>query len=566
MKTPPPTWCPECRAQRRMIWRNERSLYKRKCDVSGHTEDIISIYSPDREMVVYDRSYWKSDAWNPLDSGQEYDFQRPFFAQLDRLLHRVPLIALFNENTVNSEYTNHVFEMKNCYLVFGAWLDENVHYSSKVGQSRECMDVTGCTSLEQAYEDTFCSRSYDLKFSYQSSDCVSSALLYNCRNCEYCFLSTNLRNKKYCIFNKPYSKEAYLEKLKEFDLGSYTTVQRLREELRKLDLFSVHRFAAIEKSVNVTGDNLSEAKNCLYCFDFSQRIEDSKYIVHGALDFKDSYDGYGVGMGELHYEVVDSGIQASRVAFGVVVYSSHDVFYSINCKSCHHLFACIGLRNKQYCILNKQYTKEEYEALVPQIIAHMNEMPYTDAQGRVYRYGEFFPPELSPFAYNETIAQEYFPLTKDQVRERGYHWRDPDPKAYTITKKPDDLPDHIRDIKDSILQETIGCSHEGKCQEQCTTAFRIIPQELVFYRSQNLSLPRLCPNCRHYERLKQRNPLKLWHRKCTCGGMKSENGIYQNQASHFHSGSRCPNEFETSYSPERKEIIYCEACYQSEVV
>ena len=30
-------------------------------------------------------------------------------------------------------------------------------------------------------------------------------------------------------------------------------------------------------------------------------------------------------------------------------------------------------------------------------------------------------------------------------------------------------------------------------------------------------------------------------------------------------GGKCTNEFETSYAPERPEIVYCESCYQKEV-
>ena len=82
----------------------------------------------------------------------------------------------------------------------------------------------------------------------------------------------------------------------------------------------------------------------------------------------------------------------------------------------------------------------------------------------------------------------------------------------------------------------------------------------------NLPLPEFCPNCRHYQRLKQRNPLKLWHRKCQCNGNESENGIYTNTIAHQHRTEPCPNEFETTYSPDRKEIVYCERCYQQEVV
>ncbi|MBI4652773.1 hypothetical protein HY750_00775 [Candidatus Kuenenbacteria bacterium] len=82
----------------------------------------------------------------------------------------------------------------------------------------------------------------------------------------------------------------------------------------------------------------------------------------------------------------------------------------------------------------------------------------------------------------------------------------------------------------------------------------------------NLPLPRLCPNCRHYQRIKQRNPLKLWKRKCMCGGSTSDNGIYKNTIEHFHGDQPCLNEFETTYSPDRKEIVYCEKCYLAEVI
>jgi hypothetical protein len=216
--------------------------------------------------------------------------------------------------------------------------------------------------------------------------------------------------------------------------------------------------------------------------------------------------------------------------------------------------------------VTKEYSKEEYQALLPKIIAHMDELPYTDKKGRKYGYSEFFPIEHSPFGYNETTAYEYFPLNKDEVVEKGYVWKEAETKNYQITLNPENIPDQSKDIPDGIVNEIIGCEHQGKCQEQCTMAFRIIPQELAFYRRMSLPLPHLCPNCRHYERVKERNPLKLWRRKCQCGRVASENGAYQNQSSHFHAQSPCSNEFETSYAPERPEIVYCEACYQSEVV
>jgi hypothetical protein len=327
---------------------------------------------------------------------------------------------------------------------------------------------------------------------------------------------------------------------------------------------------------------------------------------------KDVYDGVGVGVqGELLYEDSIVTLSVSKVMFSAMIWTGHDIYYSNNCHNCSNLFACVGLRSKQYCILNKQYTKEEYEELVPKIIQHMNDMPYVDKMGRVYEYGEFFPPELSPFSYNETIAQEYFPLTKEEAINQGYSWKEEETRNYQITLKTEDIPDNIKDVNDEILEQVIQCGHNStprppgtpefntppsghpstrgelnlelnspsvkgwqaskpdgvvnSCNEQCTTAFKIIPRELDFYRRMNLPLPRLCPNCRHYQRLKQRNPLKLWERQCQCNGNKSSNGIYQNTIIHSHGENPCPVEFQTSYAPERLEIVYCEKCYQQEV-
>ncbi len=158
--------------------------------------------------------------------------------------------------------------------------------------------------------------------------------------------------------------------------------------------------------------------------------------------------------------------------------------------------------------------------------------------------------------------------------KKGYSWRDPEVKNYTISIKSEDLPDHIKDADESILNEVIECKTSsdalrGRSPDPwasgCTTAFKIIHQELEFYRRQNIPLPRFCPNCRHRERISQRNPMKLWRRSCQCAGAQSDNKIYQNQTAHFHAANHCPNEFETSYAPERPEIVYCEQCYQNEV-
>jgi hypothetical protein len=195
----------------------------------------------------------------------------------------------------------------------------------------------------------------------------------------------------------------------------------------------------------------------------------------------------------------------------------------------------------------------------------MDEMPYVDKKGLIYKYGEFFPMEMSPHAYNESFANEHFPLTKEEVEKMGLVWRDISEKHFDITISGNNLPDDIKDVDDSITKEVIGCAHAGTCNHECAGVFKITKQELQFYKLLNIPLPRICQNCRHYARFAWRNPAKLWKRQCHCGGLISADGIYQNTAKHVHENGKCPNEFETSYSPDRKEIIYCEQCFNSEV-
>ncbi len=224
----------------------------------------------------------------------------------------------------------------------------------------------------------------------------------------------------------------------------------------------------------------------------------------------------------------------------------HSLEYSMCCEGgSENLFGCVNLRKKQYCILNKQYSKEEYESLVIKIKKHMDEVPYVDKKGRVYKYGEYFPIELSPFAYNTTMAQEYFPIGKEEAEKNNYPWDKVAERNYKIDFEIGSLPDDIKDVKDDIVGKVIACEHAGKCEQLCTTAFKIIPDELNFYRKMNLPLPHLCPNCRTFERLKQRTGIELYHRTCMKEG--------------------CGNEFETTYSPDRSEIVYCEQHYKEEV-
>ena len=554
INVPPPTFCPECRTIRRLTWRNEMSLYKRKCDAPGHEEMIVSIYRQDEKVVVYDHGYWWSDEWDPLSFGREYDFSKPFFEQWKNFRDVFPLQALSNSNASNSDYCNVAEDSRDSYMSSASWRIERTFYSNRISVVKDISDCYLTLNSELCYDDVMCKECYKLYYSFNCKNCVDSYFLYDCHGCTDCFGCTNLRNKSYCMWNEQLSREEYLKRIGEIDLQSYKTIVNLKQRFKDLCLNSIHRFATQTKVVDSTGDNIEEVKNCRSCFDMYENVEDSKFC-HWALKAKDMYDcGPGAGDAELMYEVFDTGIGNFRNLFTSVVYSGNEIEYCFNCYGSSYVFGCIGLRSKKYCIFNKQYTKEEYEEIIPRIKEHMNTMPYIDKMGRVYQYGEFFPSELSPFCYNETVAQDYFPKNIESASDLGLRWHEKHLNEYSPTISHLDLQDRLSEVDDSIVKEIIQCEHEGKCDDRCAKVFRITPDELQLYRRLGVPLPRLCFGCRHEERLRTRNPMKLWHRQCMC-----------DSTNHGHD-NKCSNEFETAFSPDRSEKIYCEKCYQKEVI
>lgn len=556
MSVPSPTFCPKCRLQRRLAWRNEKSLSNRECSLCQ--KKMISIYSPDAKSTVYCNQCWWGDGWDASDYAMDIDFSKPFLNQFFDLFRKVPAPNLFafGANMVNSQYCNMANDMKNCYLLHDGTFDENVSYGSGVFYSKDSQDVTMVRKCELCYEIVTCINCYQTAFSQNCEDCVDVYFSFGLRGCNNCFGCVNLHKKSYHIFNEPYSKEEYFEKLKSFNLDSHQSITLLKEKAKEFWKKFPKKYYFGVQNLNVTGDYIEHSKNAKSCFGVAN-VEDSKFcsfVSNGPLKTTYDFTHYGDGA-ELVNESMQSGDGIYKVQSGWGVWSnSNNVHYGITVPGVSHVFGCVGLKKKKYCILNKQYTKEEYEELVLKIIKHMNDMPYVDKTGRVYRYGEFFPLEFSPFGYNETTAQEYFPLSKEQAEKGGYNWKQPKERNYGITKNSEDISDSITEINDSILDEVIGCEHKGNCEEDCVTAFKILPEDLKFYRRMNLPVPRLCQNCRRYQRMKQRNPLELWRRQCMC-----------EKKNHFHGDENCTVEFETSYAPDRPEIVYCEKCYQAEM-
>ncbi len=553
IKVPPPTFCPECRLKRRLYHYNKRALYKRVCGLCN--KEAFTMYHPDEQITVYCNKCWWSDEWDAFMYARDVDFSRPIFEQMKEMLQTVPWMALGVEEPtmINSPYCNGAGRLKNAYLVFYADVVEDSYYCDTVSFIKNCFDCYMTHKSEHCFECVNIRKCYRAFYSIDSEDSYDIYFSKNLVGCSNCFGCTNLRKKQYCIYNEQYLKEDYEQKINELLLEALNDIEAVKQKIKESSLQFPQKYMHGKQNIEVTGDYVLHSKNSKTIYQ-SDGVEDSKNCFLCYIGpVKDCYDYsfYGENAIEV-YETIKSGTNLNRVLFSNGCFpEGRFLEYCHYCVGSNNLFGCIGLRNKEYCIFNKQYSKDEYIKLRNKIIEHMNAMPYITPRGLEYKYGEFFPIEFSPFNYNESIVQEIFPIDKEEALAEGFLWREKENKEYKITIFNKDIERDIKKVDNSILGEIIECAH---ISSTCTTAFRILPEELAFYKQMNLSLPKYCPNCRHELRLRQRNPMKLWHRICMC-----------DKEGHNHEG-KCQVEFETTYAPERSEIVYCEKCYQQEVI
>jgi hypothetical protein len=520
---PPPTVCPEERLRHRLAFRNLRNLYRRKCDSSGNS--ILSMFEPiEGAPPVYHREEFWSDKWDSLAYGRDFDFSRPFFEQFQELYSVVPRIHNYVILSENCEYINGAANCKNCFLSFNMDYCEDCYYLNSGIHCRSCINCMALKNCELCYECTDSEDCYNLLYSDLCLGCSDSYFLTSCRRCRNCIACTNLVDKEYCIFNEQKTKAEFLEIVAS--LRSHTAVEELRIKASEFSLNFPRKNYFGNKNDEFSGNNITHVKNSYECFDGSE-LENCRYCFYtfkasNCMDFSIFGDG-----SEWIYQCLATGLNCSFDLFCAGCWGGSS--YNMYCMTVHassHCFGCVSIRRKEYCILNKQYTKAEYDALMPKIAAHMIETG---------EWGQFFPKSLSPFDFNVTVANDEYTLKKEEALKRGYRWKD------RIEEKPSNTKtnfiDHIDDVEDKITTEILNCS-------ETSIPFKVIPQELALYRQLGIPVPQVTPNVRYRRLLERRTPRQLWDRNCKL----------------------CNAEMRTVYSPERSEQVICETCFQREVL
>jgi len=279
-------------------------------------------------------------------------------------------------------------------------------------------------------------------------------------------MSWNLRNKDYYFMNEKCSPVEYEKKIAQYDLSTLEGQKLAKRDFESLkDKFIVKAFSRINCE-NCYGDYLVGCKDCKHIY-FSDGCRDSKSILRGTEDIN-SFDCVVGGKIELCYNLLQPG-WCYRCAFTISCNRCNDTYFSETCDDCNECLGCISLKRGKFCIFNKKYSEEEYYRLKNLIF---NELKKENS------FDEFFNPEKSPFEYEETIADLYFPK---------------------VTKK------HNGDLV------------EGKCVS-CGRGLQVSEAERNFYEKMKLAIPEKCFYCNILALARPYSVVILQAKKCLkCG-------------------------------------------------
>lgn len=545
MDVPWPTLHPFERVRRRLSFAPKLStIYKRKCDATG--KDLITYYHPQTPIKLYEREYWFSDEFDPTIYARDYDFSRSFFEQFRELLWDVPKHDSSNIQSEGCEYVILGGNNKNCYLISGYEAEDCMYMTS--GGNRNTLDSDALYGCERCYECINCEKCFDVKFTKHSKECRNSTFLFDCIGCNDCFMCYGLRHKQYCIKNQQLTKEEYLLEIRKYNTGSYTVLENLKMEYelfcQNFPLQENHNIGCR----NVVGDYLIDAEDCYYCFR-GKGPRGCHYCLpfcHSQINCWDST----AGGAENCLEMV-SGFRPRNCKFCESLRGGgYNMEYCINIMGqAHDLFGCVGLKKpSEYCILNKQYSKDEYFDLKKRIIEKMKE----DGE-----YGEFFSASLSFIPYHDSLADEFRPIEESQVEvfdgenilgrvdlggelKLDIHYRPIE--KYSETTQDYEIKDDISAYRDEekqqeLLRSTLIC-------QKTKRPYRIQSKELFFYLQNNLPIPRESLFARAPRRSREMMKVDIAQYNC----------------------DNCGKEIQTVHGGNGLQKVWCQACYQKDAL
>ncbi len=498
LRVPPPqtTWWARTRQKRTFL---AGFAFFRRTLPDG--QSVVTMFDPESPATIISREDWQGDDFDPLTFGIDVRVDQSFFDQFRKFSFQVPRPAIFQDaRSVNCEWTIYPFNSKNCYFTLGGIENEDVLYADMSIHCKHCADLSRADDCNFCHSVVSTKNSSRVFFSNSCENCINVCFSLNCRNCTDCFGCTNLRNKKFCFLNEQLTESEYRTRLEAIDLGDAKTVEEWQKRI--VDQVWVKAFRPANKNLrseNARGDDIEDCRDVEGC-----TINKSERCYYGfgmVSDGKDCVDFMSSSFVERCYNFVRT-FHCADCRMTLACDGCIDVEYSELLTNCEHCFGCIGLKNKKFCIFNKQYAEEEYWPLVDAIKTAMLERG---------EYGEFFPHDASLFAYNSSHALLIFPATENEARALGSRWCSYEQEKNTEARSIDDLPYGLNDAKDDVLKKKYRCPVSGR-------AFGFTKLELALHRDFGVALPRVHPTVRQQVFAEQLFPMRLYRRTCdSCG-------------------------------------------------
>lgn len=370
-----------------------------------------------------------------------------FFKQFNDLFLKTPKPHLHHfSGCENASYTNYTSNTKNAYLSFNTTGDcEHVFYSlsTKIHSKNIFYSVMCWLYCENIYQSFCITKSSQI---FYSSNIHDSFDLWFCENmtwCQNCIDCNNLDHKQYYIHNEFVGKEEFE---KQYD-NLITKLQHQKDMKYQKNDFTL---LSSDYSSSFCSYNIHHCHNMLFC-GHEDGLMGSANVV---------FWSWGK---ECYLSCAING-DSERIYGSVGLRKCFDVWYSYYCEHCSFCLWCVWLKNKSYCILNKQYTKEERELMVEIIFTTME---------NDWEFGQFFPSETCPFDKEETLAGLFFHNTNYKNNQNAVlqPWELSSDDLIWF-----DFGDYL------MLMDTIIVDKYGK-------KYKLLKEELLFMQKYKLRLP-----------------------------------------------------------------------------
>ncbi len=522
---PPSTIHPFVRMKILFAYNSALSLWRKPHAITG--EPILSYIHPDNQVKVVTDAEWMS--LDQSSQGRSVDVSQPFFDQL----YQRYLDTSFRALATPGDSVNTIgFGMHKCldsFMIFASLDIERSSYVEASTSVRDSVDVTNSLGgIAESSSINRCRSLYNCHVAFECHDCLNSWFLFDCRNCEYCFGATNQRNKKYLWFNEQLTKEEWERRREAVGLSSYAIFERERKRFFDLVAGSVWPETFNIAAGASTGEYLEETVRVLEGYQL-QKVTDC-FRVWFAVGSSDCAYQTGSGFGSEIWQT-SGAAYSQNVKFSHNLTRCEDVEYCVACMNCSHCFGCVNLNRKQYCILNKQYTEQDYWRTLDDLKCVMLERG---------EYGKSVPGKMSIVGMPFSAAALLLGISKEEIelfggeiydakRGMSYMPAEVDP-GHRLT--PEALPDRLEDAT-GLVNRAVWDPAAGR-------SYPIMPRDFDFAERHHLPLPR-----KHFlSRLQELNLLsnvpETIDRACaSCGkGIK----VYRNN----------------TFSTRR---VLCEACY-----